>query len=140
MKTAVITGVSGQDGSYLAEFLLDHDYRVFGLYRRTSNYNLSRINHLLNNAQFKLLEFDLTDPSSINNIIKDTKPDEFYNLAAQSHVATSFNQPITTVHVNTKLVQARCLGITTMWILLMVLNIKMRILSFHHKAPMEYQN
>jgi GDPmannose 4,6-dehydratase len=101
MKTAVITGVSGQDGSYLAEFLLDHDYRVFGLYRRTSNYNLSRINHLLNNAQFKLLEFDLTDPSSINNIIKDTKPDEFYNLAAQSHVATSFNQPITTVHVNT---------------------------------------
>lgn len=101
MKTAVITGVSGQDGSYLAEFLLDHDYRVFGLYRRTSNYNLSRINHLLNNAQFKLLEFDLTDPSSINNIIKETKPDEFYNLAAQSHVATSFNQPITTVHVNT---------------------------------------
>ena len=101
MKTAVITGVSGQDGSYLAEFLLDHDYRVFGLYRRTSNYNLSRINHLLNNAQFKLLEFDLTDPSSINNIIKDTKPDEFYNLAAQSHVETSFNQPITTVHVNT---------------------------------------
>ena len=100
-KTSIISGVSGQDGSYLAEFLLDHDYRVFGLYRRTSNYNLSRINHLLNNPQFKLIEFDLTDPASCNNVMKDIKPDEFYNLAAQSHVGTSFKQPTNTFQVNT---------------------------------------
>jgi GDPmannose 4,6-dehydratase len=100
-KTSIISGVSGQDGSYLAEFLLDHDYRVFGLYRRTSNYNLSRIHHLLNNPQFKLIEFDLTDPASCNNVMKDIKPDEFYNLAAQSHVGTSFKQPTNTFQVNT---------------------------------------
>jgi GDPmannose 4,6-dehydratase len=100
-KTAIITGITGQDGSYLCELLLEKDYRVIGLYRRSSTSSFYRINHLLNNPNLLLLEFDLTDPSSINQIISKYQPDEFYNLAAMSHVATSFQQPSATLDINT---------------------------------------
>ncbi len=100
-KIALVTGVTGQDGSYLSELLLDKKYTVVGLHRRTSFNNFSRINHLLNNSQFILEEFDLTDPTNVINTIDKYQPDEFYNLAAQSHVQTSFKQPTTTFEVNT---------------------------------------
>jgi GDPmannose 4,6-dehydratase len=100
-KIALVTGVTGQDGSYLSELLLDKNYTVIGLHRRTSTYNFHRIDHLLNNPQFILEEFDLTDPANILNIIDRYQPDEFYNLAAQSHVQTSFKQPSTTFEINT---------------------------------------
>jgi len=104
-KIAVITGISGQDGSYLVEHLLDKspEYsKVVGLYRRSSNISsLSRINHLLHHPNFITEECDLTDPHSIGHIIKKYNPDEFYNLAAQSHVGTSFKQPNLTFDVNT---------------------------------------
>lgn len=98
---AMVTGITGQDGSYLADFLLDNGYIVVGLYRRSSNQNFSRINHLLDNPDFILEEFDLTDPSGCNSIINQYQPHEFYNLAAQSHVGTSFKQPSTTFEINT---------------------------------------
>jgi GDPmannose 4,6-dehydratase len=101
MKTALITGITGQDGSYLAELLLDHDYRVIGCYRRSSTNTLSRVQHLLNNPNFNLEEFDITDPSGCNTIISTYKPEEIYNLAAQSHVGTSFKQPSTTFEIDT---------------------------------------
>lgn len=104
-KTAIITGITGQDGSYLADFLLNekrNDYElVVGLNRRTSTNNTSRITHLLQNPQFSLEECDLTDPASVSGIIEKYHPDEFYNLAAQSHVGTSFKQPTYTFSVNT---------------------------------------
>jgi GDPmannose 4,6-dehydratase len=101
MKTALLTGVTGQDGSYLSDFLLEKEYKVIGLYRRTSSNNLHRISHLLHNPNFVLEEFDLTVPSDCNRIISKYKPDEFYNLGAQSHVGTSFSQPTTTFEINT---------------------------------------
>jgi GDPmannose 4,6-dehydratase len=94
MKTALITGITGQDGSYMAELLLDKGYRVFGLIRRLSTPNLSRIEHILDNIE--LIEGDLTDQSSIINALNESMPDEVYNLAAQSFVATSWNQPVLT--------------------------------------------
>ena len=100
-KTAIITGITGQDGSYLAEFLLENNYKVFGLYRKTSTDTLIRIKNILDNPQLKLIEFDLTDPAACHRVIKEIKPNEFYNLAAQSHVGTSFHQPTTTLNVNT---------------------------------------
>lgn len=100
-KTALISGVTGQDGSYLAELLLDKGYRVIGLHRRSSINNLERISHLLHNEFFKLEEFDLTDPSNCIKVIDSYQPDEFYNLAAQSHVGTSFKQPTTTFQIDT---------------------------------------
>ena len=100
-KTALITGITGQDGSYLADLLLEQDYKVVGLHRRSSTNNFARINHLVNNSQFSLEEFDLTDPSNIAFVINKYQPEEFYNLAAQSHVATSFKQPSTTFEINT---------------------------------------
>jgi GDPmannose 4,6-dehydratase len=98
IKTAMITGVNGQDGSYLAEFLISKGYRVIGLKRRTSTINTGRIDHLyVENAtaesQFKLHYYDLSDGSSVCNLLARYKPDEFYNLAAQSHVAVSFDVP-----------------------------------------------
>jgi len=98
MKTALITGITGQDGAYLAEFLLGKDYKVHGIKRRSSLFNTDRIDHLYQdphekNAKFILHHGDLTDSSSIIRIIKETKPDEIYNLAAQSHVAVSFEEP-----------------------------------------------
>jgi len=94
MKTAIIYGVTGQDGSHLADLLLEKDYTVHGVSRRTSTDNTTRISHLLNNDKFKLLEGDITDQSSVLNTLSyHGHVDEVYNLAAQSHVAVSFNQP-----------------------------------------------
>jgi len=101
MKKAIVTGITGQDGSYLTEYLLEKDYKVIGCHRRVSTNNLHRIKHLLHNQNFIPVEFDLTDPSGCNQLINNEQPDEFYNLAAQSHVGTSFKQPTTTFEINT---------------------------------------
>ena len=99
MKTAIITGITGQDGSYLAENLLEKNYKVIGLYRRSSTNTFNRIKHI-NNSNFILQEYDITDPSGCVHLISSIQPDEFYNLAAQSHVGTSFNQPTATFEIN----------------------------------------
>lgn len=99
-KTALISGITGQDGSYLADLLLHNNYKVVGLHRRSSTNNFERIKHI-DNADFFLQEFDLTDPSGCANVIETYQPDEFYNLAAMSHVGTSFNQPSTTFEIDT---------------------------------------
>jgi len=93
MKTAMITGVNGQDGSYLSELLLEKGYRVIGLKRRTSTINTGRIDHLMGNPNFSVKYYDLHDAYFINHIMKEEKIDEVYNLAAQSHVAVSFEIP-----------------------------------------------
>src|SRR3989304_5989631 len=97
-KTALITGITGQDGAYLAEFLLGKGYMVHGIKRRTSLINTDRIDHLYQdpheaNRRFILHHGDLTDSSNLVRIIQQTQPDEIYNLAAQSHVAVSFEEP-----------------------------------------------
>ena len=97
-KIALITGVTGQDGAYLAEFLLDKGYEVHGIKRRTSLFNTARIDHLFHDVHeegqsFYLHHGDMTDSSSLVRIIQQVKPDEIYNLAAQSHVAVSFEEP-----------------------------------------------
>jgi len=97
-KTALMTGVTGQDGSYLAEFLLGKGYVVHGIKRRTSLFNTARIDHLFDGepgkaGRFILHHGDMTDSSSLTHIIQQTRPDELYNLAAQSHVAVSFEEP-----------------------------------------------
>jgi len=101
MKTAIITGITGQDGSYLADLLLSsNEYsQVIGLYRRSSAPNFHRIQHITD-SRFGMVEYDICDSSSCNNIIKQYKPTELYNLAAQSHVGTSFKQPFLTNQVN----------------------------------------
>lgn len=93
-KVAFITGITGQDGSYLTEFLLNKNYTVHGLIRRSSNFNTSRIDHLYqdiheDNKKLFLHYGDMTDSVSLVNLIRDIKPDEIYNLAAQSHVQVS---------------------------------------------------
>jgi len=98
MKKALITGITGQDGAYLAEFLLNKGYVVHGIKRRSSLINTARIDHIyrdinVNNSKFILHHGDMTDGSSLIRIIQDVQPDEIYNLAAQSHVAVSFEQP-----------------------------------------------
>ena len=98
MKKAIITGITGQDGSYLAEFLLDKGYEVHGIKRRTSLINTDRIDHLYQDPHEQDLKFilhhgDLTDATSLIRIIQEVQPDEIYNLAAQSHVAVSFEEP-----------------------------------------------
>jgi GDPmannose 4,6-dehydratase len=97
-KTALITGITGQDGAYLAEFLLDKGYSVHGVKRRASSFNTDRIDHLYQdphekNVRFKLHYGDLTDSTNLIRIIQEVQPDEIYNLAAQSHVAVSFETP-----------------------------------------------
>ncbi len=98
MKSALITGVTGQDGAYLAELLLDKGYIVHGAYRRTASTNFWRIEELgiRNNPNLHLVEYDLTDIGSSIRLLEKAQPDEVYNLAAQSFVAVSFDQPITT--------------------------------------------
>ena len=91
MKTAIIFGITGQDGSYLAELLLEKGYEVIGVTRRVSVDTLQRIDHIL--PQIKIIEGDITDAFNVANIIKECRPDEIFNLAAQSHVGTSFGQP-----------------------------------------------
>src|SRR3989344_6737816 len=102
MKTALITGVTGQDGSYLAEFLLKKNYKVYGIQRRSSSFNTSRVDHLYDNPKFPnflTLYGDLSDGPSVSRIVEKTKPDEIYNLGAQSHVAVSFQVPEYTANV-----------------------------------------
>jgi GDPmannose 4,6-dehydratase len=92
-KIALITGITGQDGAYLAEFLLDKGYEVHGVKRRSSLFNTDRIEHLISNKNFNFHHGDMTDSSSLVNIISKTRPTEIYNLAAQSHVQVSFEEP-----------------------------------------------
>ncbi len=99
MKKAIIYGVTGQDGSYLSELLLSKEYTVYGITRRTSVDNTTRITHLSNKNNFILLQGDVTDTSSIYRLLNEVQPDEVYNLAAQSNVGTSFNQPLLTWNV-----------------------------------------
>src|SRR5260370_11417447 len=93
-RSALITGITGQDGSYLAEFLLEKNYRVYGLVRRSSTINFERINHLQDKVE--LVPGDLLDQSSLITALQKTQPDEVYNLAAQSFVPTSWTQPVLT--------------------------------------------
>jgi GDPmannose 4,6-dehydratase len=104
-KVALITGVTGQDGSYLAEFLLEKGYIVHGIKRRASLFNTQRVDHIyqdphIDNANFKLHYGDLTDTSNLIRIVQETQPDEIYNLGAQSHVAVSFESPEYTADVD----------------------------------------
>lgn len=101
MKTAIITGVTGQDGAYLAQLLLNKGYTVHGAYRRTASTNFWRIEDLgiRDHPKLNLIEYDLTDLASSIRLLETTKPDEIYNLAAQSFVAVSFDQPITTAQI-----------------------------------------
>ncbi len=96
MKKAFITGITGQDGSYLAELLLEKGYHVYGLTRRTSTQNFERIKHLMHNPELELISGDLVDQHSLTYAIKEIQPDEVYNLAAQSFVQTSWEQPVLT--------------------------------------------
>lgn len=105
MKKALITGITGQDGSYLAEFLLGKGYKVYGIKRRSSSINTSRVDDIYQNPneknrKFKMVYGDLTDSSSLVSIISEIKPSEIYNLGAQSHVAVSFETPEYTSEVN----------------------------------------
>src|SRR5919108_2958591 len=116
-KTALITGITGQDGSYLAELLLDRGYWVYGLMRRSSSFNTSRIDHIYQdphepNPRLRLIYGDLNDASSLNKILRDVQPDEIYNLGAQSHVRVSFDIPEYTAEVDAlgtlRLLEAIC--------------------------------
>ncbi|MGH1472171.1 MAG: GDP-mannose 4,6-dehydratase [Cellvibrionaceae bacterium] len=105
MKKALITGITGQDGSYLAEFLLEKGYEVHGIKRRASSFNTQRVDHIyqdphVKNQKFVLHYGDLTDSSALTRIIKEIQPDEIYNLGAQSHVAVSFESPEYTADVD----------------------------------------
>lgn len=104
MKRALITGITGQDGSYLAELLLAKNYEVHGIVRRSSSFNTGRIDHIINNTQaadrFFFHHGDLTDASNLNRLLEKIQPDEIYNLAAQSHVKVSFDMPDYTAQVD----------------------------------------
>ena len=127
MKKTLITGITGQDGSYLAELLLEKDYEVHGIIRRSSSFNTGRVDHLINDEKYKDRFFfhhgDVTDASNLNRLLEKIQPDEIYNLAAQSHVQVSFDIPdytaqvdalgtlrfldaIRETHINTKFYQA----------------------------------
>src|SRR5262245_47900808 len=104
-KRALITGITGQDGSFLLELLLEKGYEVYGIIRRTSSFNTQRIDHLyrdphLPGARFFLEHGDLADSSSLNTILRRIQPDEIYNLGAQSHVRVSFDVPEYTAEVS----------------------------------------
>jgi len=104
MKKALITGVTGQDGSYLAELLLEKEYEVHGIVRRSSSFNTGRIDHIINNEKYKNQFFfhhgDVTDASNLNRLLEKIEPNEIYNLAAQSHVKVSFEIPDYTAQVD----------------------------------------
>lgn len=117
MKKALITGITGQDGSYLAEFLLSKGYQVYGLTRRTSTVNNERIAHI--ESKITLIQGDLLDQSSLSAALADTEPDEVYNLAAQSFVKTSWNQPVLTGEFT-------ALGVTRMLEAIRVVNPKIK--------------
>lgn len=124
-KRALITGVTGQDGSYLAEFLLEKGYEVHGVKRRASQFNTDRIDHIyqdrqVDNARFKLHYGDLSDTSNLTRLLREVEPDEVYNLGAQSHVAVSFEAPEYTADVD---------GLGTLRLLEAI-----RFLGFEHKT------
>ena len=100
MKKTIITGITGQDGAYLAKLLLEKEYLVYGAFRRTSSVNFWRLEELKinNHPNLKLVEFDLTDQANCFSLVSEIMPDEIYNLAAQSFVGVSFKQPVTTAH------------------------------------------
>src|SRR5690606_25583732 len=105
MKKALITGITGQDGSYLAEFLLEQGYEVHGIKRRASSFNTQRVDHIyqdphVEHPRLVLHHGDLTDSSNLTRIIQQVRPDEVYNLGAQSHVAVSFESPEYTADVD----------------------------------------
>ncbi len=104
MKKALVTGITGQDGSYLAELLLKKGYRVWGIIRRSSSFHTGRIDHLYkdphNKPELRLVYGDLTDGGNLSAIVKDVEPDEIYNLGAQSHVRVSFDTPIYTANTD----------------------------------------
>ncbi len=104
MRKALITGITGQDGSYLAELLLGKGYEVWGIIRRSSSFNTDRIDHLYRDPhekpKLRLVYGDLTDGANLSAILNDIKPDEVYNLGAQSHVRVSFDMPIYTVNAD----------------------------------------
>src|SRR5512145_2857652 len=116
-KRAFITGITGQDGSYLAEFLLQQGYDVFGLVRRTSTLNFERIRHIQD--QITLVSGDMLDQTSLTRTLKEVQPDEVYNLAAQSFVQTSWQQPVFTGDVT-------ALGVTRILDAIMTINPKIR--------------
>ena len=101
MKKAIVTGITGKDGAYLAEWLLDKGYQVYGTYRRTSSVNFWRIEELgiQNHPNLHLIEYDLTDQAASIHMVSRIQPDEIYNLAAQSIVGVSFEQPLATAHI-----------------------------------------
>jgi len=117
MKTALITGITGQDGSYLAEFLLEKGYKVYGMVRRSSTVNYERISHIQN--QLTLIQGDLLDQNSLIEAIRTSEPEEVYNLAAQSFVPTSWNQPVLTGEYT-------ALGVTRMLEAIRTVNPKIR--------------
>ena len=131
-KIALITGITGQDGSYLAELLLKKNYIVHGVIRKTSSFNTSRIDHIYvdphNKTNFFLHYGDLTDSNSIYNIINSIKPDEVYNLGAQSHVGVSFENPEYTAEVS---------GIGTLRILEAIRFLKMKKVKFYQASTSE---
>jgi len=104
MKKALITGITGQDGSYLAELLLEKGYQLWGIIRRSSSFHTGRIDHLYKDPhekpRLRLVYGDLTDGGNLSTIINEVKPDEVYNLGAQSHVRVSFDTPIYTVNTD----------------------------------------
>ncbi len=101
MKKAIVTGITGQDGAYLAELLLEKGYAVYGTFRRTASVNFWRIEELgiQNHPSLHLVEYDLTDASNSIRMVSEIQPDEIYNLAAQSFVGVSFEQPLATAHI-----------------------------------------
>ena len=101
-KTALITGITGQDGAYLAKLLLEKNYHVIGCYRRSSTVNFWRLNELniFEEKRLRLIDLDITDPVNIFNTLKKYQPNEIYNLAAQSFVTSSFENPVTTTNIN----------------------------------------
>jgi GDPmannose 4,6-dehydratase len=132
-KKALITGITGQDGSYLAEFLLKKNYLVHGIIRKSSQFNTQRIDHIYENPfknkkKLTLHYGDLTDPLSIQKIINKVKPNEIYNLAAQSHVKVSFDNPHLTSNVN---------AIGTLNILETIRSLKLFKTRFYHASSSE---
>jgi GDPmannose 4,6-dehydratase len=130
-KRALITGITGQDGAYLAKLLIDKGYTVFGLYRRTSSPNMWRILSLGIQNKIQLLPGDLTDMASISNAIIQSQPDEIYNLAAQSFVGTSFEQPLVTAHVD---------GLGVVMVLEAIKQINPKIKLYHASTSELYGN
>ena len=127
-KIALITGVTGQDGAYLSKFLLDKNYVVHGLKRRSSLINTTRIDDIFSHKNFHLHHGDMTDSLSIQRVLEKTKPDEIYNLAAQSHVAVSFDQPEYT---------SNTAGLGTLRLLESIRILKMKSVKFYQAGTSE---